>query len=368
MGTDERPPAGALTARLISRPHGYNLFQAISLLERAAPDMPAVGLGHGEPEAVRLNAVVSLGFQPSDVNAVRAGAESGEAHTLLSPVMSLAGGQGPLPLPFTELVLERKAARDHATADFLDIFNHRFMAFLYRSRKKHHMGLNWRDPQDSALAGSLDALSSLGLRAGVQGPDGIQPWLRHAGLLGGAPRSMTGLLALLGDRLGLRVRGSQFHGDWRDLGAGDQSRLGGATAPAPRLGQTAVLGRRAWVQGAGIIVEIRQLALERLRKLLPGGPEHETTRWLIERYVQEEMGVTLVLGVNAAQVKPLQLSWPRRDAAPAHPAASQAQPVAPRLGWTTWLAGGKPGASPRHLPPVRLRLGALQPATTTCGT
>eukprot|EP01034_Spumella_vulgaris_P007185 gene7185-9147_t len=169
---DERPPAGTLTGRLASRPHGFNLFQAISLLERAAPDMPAVGQGHGEPEAVRLNAVVSLGFQASDVSAVKAGSDSGEAFTLLSPVMSLAGAQGPLPLPFTEMVLERKAARDHATADFLDIFNHRFLAFLYRSRKKHHMGLNWREPQDSALAGSLDALSALGLRAGVRGPDG----------------------------------------------------------------------------------------------------------------------------------------------------------------------------------------------------
>jgi type VI secretion system protein ImpH len=365
MGTDERPPAGALTARLISRPQGYNLFQAISLLERAASDLPAVGLGHGEPEAVRLNAVVSLGFQPSDVHTVKEGADSGEAYTLMSPVMSLAGGQGPLPLPFTELVLERKAARDHATGDFLDIFNHRFLAFLYRSRKKHHMGLNWRAPEDSALAGSLDALSALGLRAGVRGPGGVMPWLRHAGLLGGAPRSMAGLLAMLGDRLGLRVRGSQFHGDWRDLAQGDHSTLGGRTQAAPRLGQTAVLGRRAWVQGAGIVVEFSHLQMARLRKLQPGGGDHELVKWLIERYVQQEMGVTLVLGVDASQVKPLQLSWPRSDAqvnaASGDPAVPATPP--PRLGWTTWLAGApRGGTAARHLPPVRLRLGALQPA------
>lgn len=365
MGTDERPPAGTLTARLISRPHGFNLFQAISLLERAAPGMPAVGQGHGEPEAVRLNAVVSLGFQASDVSAVKAGSESGEAYTLLSPVMSLAGAQGPLPLPFTELVLERKAARDHATADFLDIFNHRFLAFLYRSRKKHHMGLNWRDPQDSALAGSLDALSSLGLRAGVRGPGGVMPWLRHAGLLGGAPRSMSGLLALLGDRLGLRVRGSQFRGEWRDLEPSDLSRLGARGTGAPRLGQTAVLGRRAWVQGAGIVVTFSHLALARLRKLQPGGEEHELVKWLIDRYVQQEMGVTLVLGVDAAQVKPLQLAWPRADA-PA--ATATATPLAPRLGWTTWLAGARTGAHARHLPPVHLRLGALRPSHSTHGS
>jgi type VI secretion system protein ImpH len=221
--------------------------------------------------------------------------------------------------------------------------------------------LNWRDPQDSALAGSLDALSALGLRAGVRGPGGVTPWLRHAGLLGGAPRSMTGLLALLGDRLGLRVRGSQFRGEWRDLEPSDLSRLGVRGAAAPRLGQTAVLGRRAWYQGAGIIVEFSHLALARLRKLQPGGEEHELVKWLIDRYVQQEMGVTLVLGVDAAKVQPLKLAWPR--AGDAHNAGV----TAPRLGWTTWLAGGPPHSKTRHLPPVRLRLGALQPSSFTHG-
>jgi hypothetical protein len=36
MGTDERPPAGTLIERLLSRPQSFNLFQAISLLERVA--------------------------------------------------------------------------------------------------------------------------------------------------------------------------------------------------------------------------------------------------------------------------------------------------------------------------------------------
>src|SRR4051812_46395196 len=112
MGTDERPPTGALIERLASRPQGFNLFQAISLLERALPEAPALGEGTNRPEAVRLSSVVSLGFQPSDVSAVGVQrASTGEAFTLKSPVITLAGAQGPLPMPLTELVLERKAAR-----------------------------------------------------------------------------------------------------------------------------------------------------------------------------------------------------------------------------------------------------------------
>src|SRR6187551_2467912 len=117
MGTDERPPAGALVERLLDRPQGFNLFQAVSLLERVSPELAPVGRGDGQTESVRLSSVVSLGFQPSDVSKVAAGGHHGEAYTLSTAVMSLAGAQGPLPLPFTEMVLERTASRDHATAD-----------------------------------------------------------------------------------------------------------------------------------------------------------------------------------------------------------------------------------------------------------
>ena len=147
MGTDERAPVGALVQKLVAQPEGFNLFQAISLLERALPERAPVGTGDGRTEAVRLSSVVSLGFQASDVSRVTVSDQPGEPSHLSTAVLSLAGAQGPLPLPFTEMVLERTAARDHATADFLDIFNRRFLAFLYRSRKKHHMGLNWASAQ-----------------------------------------------------------------------------------------------------------------------------------------------------------------------------------------------------------------------------
>ena len=327
MGTDERPPAGALVERLVDRPQGFNLFQAISLLERASPQLAPVGGGDGQTESVRLSSVVSLGFQPSDVSKVSAGPQDGEAYRLTTAVMSLAGAQGPLPLPFTEMVLERSAARDHATADFLDIFNHRFLAFLYRSRKKHHMGLNWLSPQSSSLAACLDSLSALGLKAGVRAPLGEATWIRHAGLMGGAPRSMTGLLAMLSDRLGVTARGTQFCGGWRNLEPRDIARLTSRAAHrAPRLGRSAVLGQRVWDQSAGISIELSGLTLRRLRRLLKGGEEHELMKWMVRRYLQQDVGVEMVLQVDGRELKPSILG--------------QKEPL--RLGWTSWLVGRTP--------------------------
>jgi len=338
MGTDERPPAGTLIGRLQDRPQGFNLFQAISLLERAAAHAAPVGEGANQPEAVRLGAVVSLGFQPSDVASVSERPPTGEAYMLRSPVMSLAGAQGPLPMPFTELVLERKAARDSATADFLDIFNHRLLSFLYRGRKKHHMGLNWASPEASSLASSLDSLSALGLAAGARGANGESSWLRHAGLMGAAPRSLMGLFALLGDRLGIRVRGSQFQGAWQQLEPRELTRLGGRGRGVSRLGRSAVLGRRAWYQSAGIRLEFSELPMARLRQFLPGAREHALVRWLVSRYVQQELQVQLVLSPAARDVRRSTLGTAGEM----------------RLGWTSWLATAA-AIVPRT--PARLRLG-----------
>lgn len=365
MGADDGLPAVALIARLLERPQRFDLFQAINLLERASPWARSLGHGDGTGEAVRLSGFVSLAFEPSDIRSVRQNAVAMEnasvgagsyaaraTYTISTPVLTLAGVNGPLPLPYTEMVLARRAARDPATGDLLDIFNHRFLSFLYRSRKKHAAGLNGRSPDDSALAACIDALSNLGLRDGERGPHGARPWMRHAGLLGGAPRSMTGLLAMLSDRLGLHVRGAQFVGGWREVDARDSHRLTRAGSRAPRLTGSGVLGKRTWDQAAGIRIEFLDLPHARFTSLLPGGDDHELAAWLIRCHLPQDLEVQFVL----------------------HPAQQRAScavggPLASRLGWTSWLAGsgavGRVGTASLSSPaPVRLTLRAAEPAAS----
>ena len=71
MGADVRPPALTLIERLLSRPQGFNLFQAISLIERHAPEKAALGTGVGSDEAAVLRGAVSLAFATSDVASVK---------------------------------------------------------------------------------------------------------------------------------------------------------------------------------------------------------------------------------------------------------------------------------------------------------
>ncbi|MBY0411471.1 MAG: type VI secretion system baseplate subunit TssG [Burkholderiaceae bacterium] len=323
--------------RLREAPQGFNLFQAISLLESASPESTPVGCSHAqhEHEAVRLSATVSLSFEPSDIRSISSPAPTGEPYVLCTPVLSLAGAGGPLPQPFTELLIERSAKRDHATADFLDIFNHRLLAFLYRSRRKHHVSLN---ALDASLTSALDAISALGVQSGLRAPDQSAQWLRHAGLLGGAPRSMSGLLALLRDRLGVKVNGTQFCGNWRTLEPDAFSRLDTrAGAKGTRLGHAAVLGHRVWDQGAGLHLHFSHLSLTHLHSLLPGGSNHTLAQWLVRRYVPQDLDASMTLSPAATEVRSSTLG--------------AVNPM--RLGWTSWLTGPH---CKRSLAPVRLKL------------
>lgn len=333
MGADVRSPELALIQRLFSRPQGFNLFQAISLLERMTPQRADLGTSFGDDEGVLLREDVSLAFAPSDVAHISPGAQPQGRSELTSAAMSLAGANGPLPLPFTEMLLRRRPARDRSALDFLDIFHSRWLAFLYRSRKKHHVGLNWRaHEQDNALARTIDALSGLGRAEGARDPQERMARLNHAGLQNAAPRSMVNLLTLLSDRLELRLRGRQFVGGWQALDASEFPPLGQAI-----LGQKAVLGRRAWDAAAGIEITVQAAPLDRLESLLPGGQDHALMSWLLRRHTQAELQVSLILQPEPQHCEDL-------------PRLGQA-----RLGWTSWLSSNTP-ATLTALRPIATRM------------
>ncbi|WP_229212273.1 type VI secretion system baseplate subunit TssG [Duganella sp. HH105] len=313
-----------LMSLLRDDPHAFDLFQAISILERSEPARAHVGTSVGMDEALRLSSQVDLSFAPSDVSGLHDSKQAGPTLTLKTPVLTLAGAQGPLPMPFTELLMERRRARDMSGLEFLDIFNQRLLGFLYRSRRKHHLALSTDSINHAPIVRSLDALSSLGRAEGVRGPDGQQAWLRHAGLQGAAPRSMVSLLAVVRDRMGVHFSGKQFVGGWHALAPCDRARLHDQGKPAPmtaRLGMGASLGARAWDQGAGMALDAPPLQPAQYAALLPGAKDHALLGWLVARHLQSDIQVRLRLDLA---VRPETRLKPDAE-------------LPPRLGLSTWL-------------------------------
>lgn len=315
-----------LIDELLRAPQRFDLFQAISLLQRAAPGRSPVGTGVGMDEAVRLAAQVDMGFAPSDIASLEENKAPGPQWVLRTPALSLAGASGPLAAPFTELLLERRAARDRAGLDFLDIFNGRLLGFRHRARAKVHLALQPAGVNPLLIV--MDQLSGLGRSIGARGPNGEAAWLRHAGLQNAAPRSLASLLALLRDRLGVHFTGEQFVGGWHALApneratlAGSRTRRAGGRAASPGVS----LGGRFWDQAAGIALRAPSLNRAQFAALLPGGERFGLLGWLVARHLQADVTVTLTLALNeppvsrlgaSASMPPRQCGWRARRCVP----------------------------------------------------
>lgn len=322
-----------LIAELRRAPHTFNLFQAISLIERGAPDRAPVGTSVGMDEALRLAGHVDMAFAPSDIASLVDSARPGPALTLRTAALTLAGGQGPIAAPFTELLMDQRCQRNHAGLDFLDIFNQRLLGFWYRARCKHHLALQpgGRSPVPKAgqppmapLLRTIDLMSGLGRSEGARGPAGELAWLRHAALQSAAPRSMTSLLALLYDRTGVRFSGRQFVGAWHAVAPSDRARLQGNRSRPRGLRARPMgvsLGARAWDQAAGVALTAPPLAPATFAALLPGGAQFALLGWLVARHLQADFNVTLELTM----------------ASPPSTRLGRTATLPPRLGRCAWL-------------------------------
>ncbi|WP_345772090.1 type VI secretion system baseplate subunit TssG [Azospirillum formosense] len=325
---EDAPPA--LIDRLEAEPWGFDLLQAIALLERAAPGLAPLGTGiDPEQEAVRIEHDPSFVFPASDVVEARR-TEDGRG-VVRSPVLGVAGINGPLPYVATELLVERAARRDTAGSAFYDIFNHRLMSIFYRTRQGS-LPLLERDPERTLMARVLRALAGIGTPGLEQRLPGTpdRMLLAFSGILANRRRSSAGLEAILGAVFRVKVRVESFVGRWLPLDEESRTRIGGGFgARNNSLGRTVVLGRRVWDQQSCYAIELTLDSLERFREFLPDGRHHQTLCALARFHTGDGMDFRIVLVLEATKVPPTRLSTK--------------PPEGSRLGWTSWLrAPGRP--------------------------
>jgi type VI secretion system protein ImpH len=232
-------------------------------------------------------------------------------------LLSTGGLDGPLPTSFTEEILERLFRNDHAPAAFLDIFHNRLLTLLYRIRKVHRPGLATVRPERTATARHLLSLAGVGLDSLAEQLPHPEAMLRYAGLLAGRRRSAAGLAALLSDHFQVSVRVRQFVGAFASLEP-DQCTTIGTPGFKNAIGQTATIGRRAWIQDAGIELRIGPLSASRFEEFLPGRPAHAAACELTRLYAGSLLQVSLQLVLapeEAERFEGSRLGWTARLAA-----------------------------------------------------
>jgi type VI secretion system protein ImpH len=312
-----------LIERLRTRPEHFGFFQAVRLLSRLSPSRSRVG--HDGPpalEVARFRTRPTLEFPPSEIYELRPHAEDPD----LPPEMTVAiggttGPLGVLPVPYTELLVERVRYKDYALWEFLDLFNHRFLSLFHRAWQKYRFPVVYESGGDDPFLDGLYALIGLGT-GGLRERQGVpdDALLLYAGLIAQRPHSESALVAIVRDYFGAPAAIQQFVGQWLVLEPDDRSRLGARNS---RLGVDLVCGDRVWNNQSRFRIRLGPLGLSAFETFLPRGnawrPLNDLVRFLVG--VEFDFDVQLVL---------------KKEEIPACRLGSGAA-APPMLGWTTWL-------------------------------
>jgi type VI secretion system protein ImpH len=320
----------------------FDFFQAVRLLALIYPKRQTVGgsarpaeeivrFSGWPPEAEKLSSVIS--FPASAIDIVQRPVEPESGKPAVPPRMSvlffgLTGTQGALPLHYTEMLMGRKGQKDHALADFFDLFNHRLLSLFYRAWAKHRPAIihetaarNKRLP-DPFTHSILDfiGLGADTMRGQMQIPD--ESLLPYAGLIAQRPHSVSALRAILRNYFGVPVEIEQCLGDWYDLSEADRSYLS-PELERNQLGVGAFLGDKVWNQQDRFRIRVGPLKRSRFQEFLPDGKTLseliELTRFLVGQALAFDVQVIL----EKDEVPDCQLL--------------EKGDKAPRLGWMAWL-------------------------------
>jgi type VI secretion system protein ImpH len=351
MAADAGQSARSVTQRLFDEPHAFEFAQAVRLLELLHPD--AVPLGTGlDPRAEALGLMGALApvFAPSALGAMRhaplrsrallADDSQQQQPQLEVNAFGLGGPEGPLPEAYQEWLQDRVRNKDTSSVAFLNLFQHRLLALLYRAQRKYRVADPYLEPNRGPAQAILRGITGLHLQArdndvpttGVA----TSAVLARAGLFANRRRSLAGFDVMACHHFGVTVRSSPFAGGWRMLPEASHTRVG-RRGRNHLLGQGAVAGTRIWDEHRGIRIEIGPLLLDGYESFLPGGRQHAALRALAATYFGPDLYLHVELRLAAGELPRARLS--------------NATPL--RLGWTAWA-----GAS--DTPPARITQMTLQ--------
>lgn len=320
MAAEDRRTDHPLIKLFFDEAYGFDFFQAVRLLERIDQERQPIGRD-GRPlrEAVRFRTHVSLDFPASQIHQLQANPD--QPPQLIVNFMGLTGPLGVLPHPYTELLMERTRYQDTALWEFLDLFNHRLISFLYRAWEKPRFAVAYERNDEDRFTEYLFGIIGFGtngLRSRLDLAD--EGLLYYGGLVAQRPHSASAAEAILADYFGVPASLEPFTGQWLQLDAENLSRLGRANS---QLGIDTLAGSRVWDYQSKFRLRLGPLTLQDFVEFLPIGsafkPAAQFTRLLAGMEFDFDMQLTL----KAKEVPGCVLTTRARRR--------------PMLGWTTWL-------------------------------
>ncbi|MCC2972907.1 type VI secretion system baseplate subunit TssG [Massilia sp. IC2-476] len=347
MPAPQRRFEPAVIDRLFREPYRFEFVQAVRMLElwlrrRGQPSTDLVA------RFLRFQNSVSLGFPASQLETVQAEprdidtepgvvAEALQAGSLkyvrLTPAfMGLLGGQGVLPLHYTERIAEHQYqekgdAEAEGARAFLDSFSNRSLALFYQAWRKYRLALQYQlDGQDAflPLLLSLAGLGDGALRRRLSGSDEgavlDESIAYFAASVRQRPASSVQLARVLSEYFGQHIVAEQFVGRWYDVPPAQQTTLGSDNAV---LGVGTIAGARVWQRDLRLRLVVGPLDRDGFNGFLPGGLAARALRSMLAMFTGLSLEYEVELVLLAADVRNVRLEGEEG-----------------RLGWDAYLVEG----------------------------
>lgn len=284
-----------LMAALGDRLPYTHFYRFCQLLEQSQPDHPVIGSDwQVRHEPVRFRPHPGMGFPASEIKGLDAPEHPHQPPTVRVTFMGLYGVESPLPTQYIDDITQRREGYE-ATADFLDIFNHRLIAQYYRIWRKYSYPATFE-------AGGKDNTSQylLGLVGlGIDGcTDNIAtPTSRFLALLpvmllpGRTAEGMTSLVSLLAPDTRARV----WHHDRRRIPLKTPVAMS-VRQPVSLKGRP-VMGTYGTDVNSQVLMQLTSSHSKEISGWLPGGELHTDLMALLHVYLGGRLDVRLQLCV-----------------------------------------------------------------------
>jgi type VI secretion system protein ImpG len=292
-----------LMVDLLQLGHQFTFVQVMRLARRFLDPRGDEGLPEVPwQDRVQIRPELSLAFPASDVTRVE---RDGSNLRVTATFLGLYGSSSPLPIFYTEDLLDEVSNDESVIRDFLDIIHQRLYHLYFQCWSKYRLFIRVveeNNPIDRERLYCLIGLGEKELRDAI--PDS---WslLRYAGLLTQYPRSALGLKTLLRDVFAIKsIRITQNVQRMVPIPADQQLSMGTSCC---RLGVDTVLGSEIADQMGKFQIVIGPLSWEGYNDLVPGTLLHEKLVRYVRFYLLDPLAVDLKLILAAGEVKPLRL-------------------------------------------------------------
>lgn len=307
----ERARARGFIEASCGDPCRTDFFSFVRWIEGLLPHMPRVGEGrHLSDDSLIFHQTLHLGFAPATVREVKSLPErgtGGPVGEVSGYFLGLLGPSGPLPLSLTEYVWARSQGvphpdriapltnaqvsvhrRDTSLEDFLNIFNHRFISFLYRAWASSRKTVDYDRPEDAKFPRFMGALFGLGMDS-LRGRQHLNDEAKtyFAGHLSNPSRHPEGLASVAADYFSTRAEIVENVGHWLEIPDNEQCVLG--SPQMITLGSGIVIGGRMWDRQLHFRLRLGPMPLATYKKLFPEEESLAALKDLVKFYTHREL-------------------------------------------------------------------------------